>query len=349
MTLKECYQILGLDQSASLDDVKHAYRQRAFELHPDLNPGLADASQQFQKLNESYVILSKIITLREAREGGKKKTAESRAAQAARSAGSADRTERPATDSGNAGKDTQDASRSTKGTEASREKAASATSDPEDGRTSGRDSASGSEGKEAGTHPDAAGQPSGQAEAAGAREEKAAGAASGENVYAEQQEVLKDILNDPFARRVFEDIYSEIRKKVPPRPESKEKSQSAPRRVSRPRATTPPPIGKLGRIGLGWGQHKISLDFSKGFGGALKDWLRSQIDEEQLFELPAKRLVPGARIRLQIRHGFSDDVTTLDVTLPPDFRLDKSIRLKGMGKKLGRWQGDLYLRFSSKD
>ena len=53
MTLKECYEILRLDQSASLDEIKHAYRRRAFELHPDLNPGVADAGQRFQQLNEA--------------------------------------------------------------------------------------------------------------------------------------------------------------------------------------------------------------------------------------------------------------------------------------------------------
>ena len=71
MTLKECYEILRLDQSASLDEIKHAYRRRAFELHPDLNPGVADAGQRFQQLNEAYVILSKIVALREQKQGAK--------------------------------------------------------------------------------------------------------------------------------------------------------------------------------------------------------------------------------------------------------------------------------------
>ena len=68
MTLKECYQLLGVESSATLEDVKRAYRRRAFELHPDLNPHLADAGRQFQQLNEAYVILSRLITAREARD-----------------------------------------------------------------------------------------------------------------------------------------------------------------------------------------------------------------------------------------------------------------------------------------
>ena len=77
--------------------------------------------------------------------------------------------------------------------------------------------------------------------------------------------------------------------------------------------------------------------------------MRSQIDEEQELFFPAANLFPGARIRLQIRHGFSGELRTVDITLPQDFAPGKPIRLKGMGKKLGRWQGDLYLTFQIKE
>ncbi|MEG2140775.1 MAG: J domain-containing protein, partial [Bilophila sp.] len=83
MTLKECYQILDLNQSASLEEVKRAYRQRAFALHPDLNPGIADASRQFQRLNEAYVILSKLIAVREERDKKKSGQAQRERAQEA--------------------------------------------------------------------------------------------------------------------------------------------------------------------------------------------------------------------------------------------------------------------------
>ena len=56
MTRKDCYVILGLCEGASLEDVKKAYRKRAFELHPDLNPS-DQASKQFQALNEAYVLM----------------------------------------------------------------------------------------------------------------------------------------------------------------------------------------------------------------------------------------------------------------------------------------------------
>ena len=38
LSVKECYEILKLDKGADLQAVKRAYRRRAFELHPDLNP-----------------------------------------------------------------------------------------------------------------------------------------------------------------------------------------------------------------------------------------------------------------------------------------------------------------------
>ena len=60
LSLKECYAMLGVEPGADLDAVKHAYRKRAFELHPDLNPG-DGASRDFQKLNEAYVTLLRTL------------------------------------------------------------------------------------------------------------------------------------------------------------------------------------------------------------------------------------------------------------------------------------------------
>ena len=62
-SLAECYHILGVPQGASLDEIKHAYRTKAFALHPDLNPS-AGASRQFQQLNEAYVILIRLLDSR---------------------------------------------------------------------------------------------------------------------------------------------------------------------------------------------------------------------------------------------------------------------------------------------
>lgn len=50
------YAVLGVDPSASLDQIKKAFKGRAQELHPDKNSS-ADATRDFQRLNEAYQVL----------------------------------------------------------------------------------------------------------------------------------------------------------------------------------------------------------------------------------------------------------------------------------------------------
>lgn len=51
---KNPYDILGVSQNASTDEVKKAYRKKARENHPDLNPNDPDASRRMNELNEAY-------------------------------------------------------------------------------------------------------------------------------------------------------------------------------------------------------------------------------------------------------------------------------------------------------
>jgi tetratricopeptide (TPR) repeat protein len=55
--LDQCYQLLGICQGASIDDLKAAYRSLARKLHPDLNPDDVEAHQRFISLNQAYQIL----------------------------------------------------------------------------------------------------------------------------------------------------------------------------------------------------------------------------------------------------------------------------------------------------
>jgi len=52
------YEILGVPQSASADDIKKAYRKLAKKLHPDLNPGNKGVEQQFKEVSVAYDLLS---------------------------------------------------------------------------------------------------------------------------------------------------------------------------------------------------------------------------------------------------------------------------------------------------
>lgn len=58
MAYIDYYKILGVDKSATQDDIKKAYRKLARKLHPDLNPNDKEAEKQFKELNEANEVLS---------------------------------------------------------------------------------------------------------------------------------------------------------------------------------------------------------------------------------------------------------------------------------------------------
>jgi molecular chaperone DnaJ len=55
---RDYYEVLGLPKTATLDEVKKAYRKLAVKFHPDKNPGDAEAEEKFKEAAEAYGVLS---------------------------------------------------------------------------------------------------------------------------------------------------------------------------------------------------------------------------------------------------------------------------------------------------
>lgn len=51
------YDILGVDKTASTDEIKKAYRKLAHKYHPDKNPGDAESEKKFKELNNAYEVI----------------------------------------------------------------------------------------------------------------------------------------------------------------------------------------------------------------------------------------------------------------------------------------------------
>ncbi|MBI5100892.1 MAG: molecular chaperone DnaJ [Nitrospirae bacterium] len=57
-TVKDFYEILGVDKKASQEEIKKSYRKLARKYHPDLNQGDKSAEGKFKELSEAYETLS---------------------------------------------------------------------------------------------------------------------------------------------------------------------------------------------------------------------------------------------------------------------------------------------------
>jgi molecular chaperone DnaJ len=58
MAKRDYYEVLGINRSASKDEIKKAYRKLAMQYHPDRNPGDKKAEENFKEAAEAYEVLS---------------------------------------------------------------------------------------------------------------------------------------------------------------------------------------------------------------------------------------------------------------------------------------------------
>ncbi len=332
---KEHFKILQVEVNANLDEVKKAYRKRAFELHPDLNPNNPNAQKEFQKLNEAYILMieyfniekntkakasskyqeqsSKTEAKKEEKSSSAEQEAKAQQEQAQREKAQREKAQREEAQKKEAQEEErrkeQQKTESHKRTYAK----SSANSANDDARKKAQ-SAYAKEGSKA--------QSRVFSEKAKAEEQKSS------QKPPTQEEVMRDILNDPFARRVYEDIYSSLNT------EKKESSASS--------TQDKKDKSQDKKVNIDWNTDKAS-ELANGMKGYMKSWFKKQIDDTLEFRFPISSLYPGSRIRLQIGQGFSKETKTVDITLPRDFVIGKPVRLAGLGKKVGKWQGDLFI------
>lgn len=54
---KDYYKVLGVNENATVDEIKKAYKKLARKYHPDLNPDDPQSGTKMRELNAAYEVL----------------------------------------------------------------------------------------------------------------------------------------------------------------------------------------------------------------------------------------------------------------------------------------------------
>lgn len=58
MSKRDYYEVLGVERTVTIEEIKKAYRKLAVKYHPDKNPGDKTAEEKFKEIGEAYEALS---------------------------------------------------------------------------------------------------------------------------------------------------------------------------------------------------------------------------------------------------------------------------------------------------
>ena len=58
MPKRDYYEVLSVERTVTVEEIKKSYRKLAVKYHPDKNPGDKAAEEQFKELSEAYEVLS---------------------------------------------------------------------------------------------------------------------------------------------------------------------------------------------------------------------------------------------------------------------------------------------------
>ena len=59
MEKRDYYEVLEVEKTATVEEIKKAYRKKAIQYHPDKNPGDKTAEEKFKEAAEAYDVLSR--------------------------------------------------------------------------------------------------------------------------------------------------------------------------------------------------------------------------------------------------------------------------------------------------